>query len=145
MNIQSLARLLMLVLASFGASPLWLHHALHHHGQACCHSTFGPGTSSSAERSEQTRSCCASHCHRDEAQHSQHSDKTPSSDRVISAGEHDCWVCFTLGQSQQTTFEVDIPVAQSTVPVIEFRLVNPHLFTSGQLSARGPPSASLLV
>lgn len=121
---------LMLVISSLGAIPYWLHHAASHD---CC--------SLATQCSEVDEEACCSSCCEASAKVAEGGSDESTEDPEISAGHHDCFVCFNLSQSvnhARTTFELS-STAHFERPASDYQSSSSPLRTLPP--ARGPPIA----
>lgn len=125
MLIERTIRIFMLVTASLGAGPLWIHHATHH-----C------GCSSPVERAvEDCGSCCSHH----EPQLSL--SDSPDSEKRIQESDDDCWLCFNLSQAQVLGLWLEQSDETATFTDVK-GYFEPHVASSPELPppARAPPT-----
>lgn len=134
---QRLVCPLMLVLASLGSAPLWLHDAFCHHSECCdtpraggFDSTQCPkGESNSKGDSNQCPGCCDA------------ADESALPDLQLRVGGHDCLICFQLSQPQTVTLRAVTYSSErlfSTCRSLSARIVLATV--GGPPPARGPPS-----
>jgi hypothetical protein len=142
---------LMLVLASLGSAPLWLHHAVCHHAECCSTQAAEAEKCPRTECSQKSQSQCSRICDADEARDADtlavYSRPSPDAAQPASPGSqihadsHDCLVCFQLSQPQTVALQgvhCSAEWLRMACPSSPEQAV--LAFCAGSPPARGPPT-----
>lgn len=124
-KLQTTVRFVMLAVASVGATPLWLHQAVHH-----CETHVADD-----------RQVTGGHSHCGHLHLSADDPQPVDFLSFHSHGGHDCWTCYQLAQSQQ--IDGHVSQATSALPPGFAASVRAPVYGNsieGPPPARGPPA-----